>query len=59
MHRVTLYGLSRLYLGIYMHIYVHSITINKKEVMNFKESKEDYMGRSGERKRKGENVIII
>lgn len=54
----TLYRLRRLckeYTCIYMYLY--AVIINfKRESMDLKESKEGYMGWSGERKGKGEVI---
>lgn len=39
--QVTLYGINRLYLGIYTHTHMHAITISgekKKEAIDLKES---------------------
>jgi hypothetical protein len=47
-----LYGLNRLYLGIYVYTYMHVTTIRfQKEVMNLK-NREKYIGRYGGRKEK-------
>lgn len=38
---------------------MHAITINKKEVHEFKKSREWYMGGLKERKAKGETLYLI
>lgn len=35
-------------------IYIHVTTVNKKEDLNFKKTKKEYIGRFGERKGKRE-----
>ena len=54
--QATSYGLSRLYLGIYVYtnMYMHAIVINEKEAMNLNKCKEGYRERLGGRKGKGE-----
>lgn len=49
---MTLYGLNRLYLGIYLYVYTYMqvITINEIETMSLNVSREGYMGRFLERK---------
>lgn len=45
MHTSNTYKLCRLYLGIYIYKYECAVTSDKKkEVMNLKESKEEYIG---------------
>lgn len=40
-------------------MYLTTNSEENKEVMNLKTCKEEYMGRFGKRKRKGENDVIV
>lgn len=41
------------------YIYLTTNSEENKEVMNLKRCKEEFMGRFGKRKRKGENDVIV
>lgn len=54
-HKITLYGLSRLHFKMHVCIHIHVCVITmEKEVMNLQESVEGYMEAFGRRKGKGE-----
>lgn len=53
---ITLYGLSKIYLGMY--VYMHVITINYKRSLNMKDCGEGYLG-GLKGKRGGEKVVMI
>lgn len=55
---VSLYGLSKLYIGIYIYVCanMYVIIINENEVMNLKDSREVYIEGFGGRRRKGDII---
>lgn len=67
--QVPLHRQNNLYIGIYMHLYLHPIfilythvkEINEKKAMDLKENKEDYIGEFERRKEQKElcDYIII
>lgn len=57
-HTSTLYGLNRLYVGIYMCVdkCMQNQLVKKNETMDLKESGKWYVSGFGERKEKGEII---
>lgn len=45
-------------MSVHICVYTHLTTINKKEAMNLKESKEGHMEGLGEKKRREHDIII-
>lgn len=48
-------------MSVYTVTYMHTITISRKEAMNFKERRKGYIGGLGRRKEMGKckNIIIL